>query len=86
MKKSYTPEEEARLEKISEEARKIAREKYILPMTRLFLLIVAGILVIFGIILLILNFSRAFVVSIVIFVIAFVLVLLRFTVFRKKLS
>jgi len=86
MKKSYTPEEEARLEKISEEASKIAKEKYILPMTRIFLLIVAGILVIFGIILLILNFSHTFVVCIVIFVIAFVLVLLRFTVFRKKLS
>jgi len=85
MKKSYTPEEEARLEKISEEASKIAKEHYILPMTRLFLLLAAGILLVFGIILLILNFSGFFVVSIIVFIIAFVLVMLRFTIFRNKL-
>lgn len=79
-----TPEEEARLEWISNEAAKIAKQKYILPMTRVLLIVVAGILLALGIILLVLNTNGGLIVSIVSLVIAVVLLILRFTVFRKK--
>ena len=42
-----------RMEKISEDAARIAKEKYIRPMTRIFLFIVSGILLVFGLVLLI---------------------------------
>jgi len=79
----YSPEDEERLEKISEIASQIAKEKYIRPMTRIFLFIVSGILLVFGL-LLILKSSSNLVVGIVLVVVACIIIILNLVLLRKK--